>query len=180
VFCTVLLRVFILFVSQCSPEFSQSCTVCFLFHTCLRQEGSFSVFLFFLFHSVSQSFLRVARFVFCFTLKLHFFLFHSVTLSFEQNCTVLFFLFHSVAQCLHSVTRCLTLCDPVTLNYIFTSLIRSTFSKNHAYVLAIPSSNFVLDCHPTSFILETSINLRGVPSGLVASQMMSPSWPTAF
>ena len=44
----------------------------------------------------------------------------------------------------------------------------------------MPTSNSVEYCHPSSFILETSISFLGVPSGLLSSQIIFPWCPIIF
>src|SRR5207248_1118121 len=51
---------------------------------------------------------------------------------------------------------------------------RATFSAYHAYALRKPSSSGVLARQPRSCSRETSITLRGVPSGLEGSYANSP------
>jgi len=64
------------------------------------------------------------------------------------------------------------------LHYLLFTVYNSPFtlfSTNHSYAFLIPSSRLVEYFHPSSFNKETSISLRGVPSGLVVSKTISPS-----
>ena len=45
----------------------------------------------------------------------------------------------------------------------------ASLSRNHRYVLLIPSSREIPARQPRALILEVSTSLRGVPSGLLAS-----------
>src|ERR1700749_3460474 len=48
------------------------------------------------------------------------------------------------------------------------------FERYHASVVSIPSRSAIRGCHPASRNTDTSRSLRGVPSGFVGSQRVSP------
>lgn len=50
----------------------------------------------------------------------------------------------------------------------------AAFARYHATVVSIPSRSEIWGCHPMSRKTETSSTFRGVPSGFVASQSVSP------
>jgi hypothetical protein len=53
-------------------------------------------------------------------------------------------------------------------------LAAPTFARYHATVASMPARNGILGSHPASRKTETSNSLRGVPSGFVGSQWVSP------
>src|SRR5262249_28036303 len=57
---------------------------------------------------------------------------------------------------------------------------RDPFCRYQAYVARMPSSSGIFARQPRPFRRETSSSLRGVPSGLVPSQVRDPSKPTTF
>src|ERR1700757_918492 len=53
-------------------------------------------------------------------------------------------------------------------------LAAPTFARYHATVASMPACSGILGSHPASRKTETSSSLRGVPSGFVGSQRVSP------